>query len=629
MGEQDSGISLKKLVDQQVEARLGRPGPPVSPRVRWLSEYIETPDFWTSLQTHASQDERQRIHTASGLFDGKYGQRAIGRYRWQSVYTSLDNFLEHAGLSAAEFIFRDFHPQNEDPDLLQAMQSTRQVVLGKYPRVRRLYWPDYQFAFQQPEFWQALANDLQRPPVPKPLQTFIEQPVQQTALAEMSRQNFEQQRRGRARFFDYQSMSQIIEEETGKNLRDYLREIVPDNESSELASAMIRAQRLLVSNITKETNKPIKKITMKNLEKMLQSPAFWDELMADVQAHQLTDTPVNSLGLFLRGFRADSKEVYGTAGKHSKVIHPFIKGKSGITRKMRDADDDAVTHLMWKLDPQPETESQVKAFRELCSRVFPRDCLYVILQTDSFWTSFFGDLEKVSPKISLWQYLKSYHQSKTPEEKGEDYFADRREKIFRSAYLHKKDFIKFVADIGVGQFTDFKEALAALLLQTCPEQNRQRLQQEFPAIYDQQEKAKRTQSRKMRLGARGALRAANLQESKQVYMGFPSKEEAENFRHHLEKAAKSLKIHYRTHYKDGKLFIKIVLEAKATRREIELRDIRVKQLRERGLSYKAIARSLDYPISWVEASVSRLIRYGRLSQTKKSVAIRRSSRSGG
>jgi len=133
-------------------------------KIIWLAEAMETIPFWDELNRHLITDNKKR-HSAGGLFYRESGEKMIGKYTWHEVYSDLDRFLQKIDSKATEFIFRDFNPRQNDSKLTRRIQTVRENALERFPRLRRMYWEDYEEGLETVFFWKGMNEDLKDYPV--------------------------------------------------------------------------------------------------------------------------------------------------------------------------------------------------------------------------------------------------------------------------------------------------------------------------------------------------------------------------------------------------------------------------------------------------------------------------------
>jgi len=251
------GTSLKELIPFVTERhKANHHGQLLSERVRWLSTALESEDFWIKLNRHMDSDEKEKRHSIGGIFTREYGSKKIDIYTWEQIYSSLDNFLSNFDMRATEFLFRDFQPENPSVNLARVIDATRELSIEKYPRLRRLYWDDYQKTLETTTFWHRLASDLVK--LPKPISAnafFPKSPISDKKQLEIRRRQLEMKIALRqplwtlhglsgekVGFIEYQNLDQIVRGLFNQDPRTFLLDYEPKSKDKFLEKAIREAK---------------------------------------------------------------------------------------------------------------------------------------------------------------------------------------------------------------------------------------------------------------------------------------------------------------------------------------------------------------------------------------------------
>lgn len=549
------GYSLVDRVQLVVKQREGRNGPRVSEKVVWLADYIETENFWVDLNKHIAEDSRTR-YSVGGVFYRGYALKKLGPFSWYEVFTSLDHFLKSDGMRAAEFLFRDFTPKVEDVRMRRIIEATRGLAFQKYPRIRRLYWDDYKAVFETPTFWRLLSEDLTRLREPIAAWRFFDthraglevdvngERRSSFAMDELGSLQLRAGRFGVVRNLYYGSMTQMIEEATKKDARSFLLEYAPMGEDEYLKRVMLEAQNLLKDKVLAAKPKPSDrpKVSRRQAEGLIAQEVFWSQLAEDIRDQIRSSNRTASLGNFLVRYNRRVKGFSG-AGDYERLVMAFSRGgKVDASAKVADK---VVDNLMWHFIPPEELKEKVRQVRELCAEAFPYDCLYVVLQTPKFWNSLFKELEGKPKKRGFINFLRLPNPAGA---KSPDYInEDKRNKLYRYAYLHKDTFMKFIRSLGVSGVGDYKGGLARLFLSYCPEDLKERLIDAFPDQYSHEFVANQLESQEELKLAKEILIEAHSREDKCVEVKVQGSEGVFSLRRKLVSAARTLGLRYRTY----------------------------------------------------------------------------------
>ena len=512
------GVSLKELVPYVVKSHQGKPGPPVSERVIWLSENMEAEGFWFQLNRHMAEDaDGIKRHSTGGIFFREYGKKPIGLgpYSWYQLFTSLDHFLEKFDMRATEFIFRDFVPENPDRNLARFIDATRELGLDKYPRLRRLYWDDYQEILETPNFWRSLAADLSNLQHPAATDTFFAHPKlskqERTEIRDMKivlNRTFRQEFRlaqgylgKKARFVEYCNLAQIVRDIFEQDPRTFLLRYNPKSENRTLNETILQAKRLIETKLLpiREKPEPVVKMDRHEFKETIQSKEFWFSLAVDVENHANSENQAYSLSQFLRYYNQEKNDIdEAKPGSYARFVTLYLNSLKGLKRKMIKPSRKLAHYLMWEFKPSEEVAPLVLQAKASCAEMFPQDCLFVTLQTPEFWAEFQKDAKKVQGKHSLYTFLRYFGQDNlTCNGRRYKRGSSKYQRLLHRAYHKEEKFTQFISQLGIKNITNFKDGIVELFWLTSPEKIKPLLKEKFPMDFDSKEKEKRLNSAKL------------------------------------------------------------------------------------------------------------------------------------
>lgn len=611
------GFSVRELIPFVEREHLLNPQARVSRRVRWLSEAIEGKPFWISLYRHLAEDQGKRV-SAGGVFFRQSGDLPVSpenSYTWSQVFSSLDTFLKKFDMRATEFFFRDFQPQNPDPELYRTILLARTLALNNYPRLRFLYWEDYQQILKTPTFWRRLHDDLSR----------LTEPVSQGRFFEVG--NHKHPEKGKekiykfwvsesrigkkAYFFDYPSFAQIVDEVCKKNPREFLLEYIPAASDTQLAREVEEAQGLLAKKVLPARElQPVTKMSKAEFDRTMQDRKFWQELVTDIENHAQSQDQTYSFATFLKNYDPEKQGIVPGKPKHyARLATVYLCSTKGLREKIAQPIQRLIHYLMWEFTPEKgELVVLVDQAKALCAEMFPQDCLYVILQTPQFWEMFTQDVQAMQGRHTLASFLR-YFSRRNPSCDRRKYAPGKSkyQRLHHRAYHKQEQFLEFLGQLGLDAI-DYKEGLAKLFLSTAPCKSRKILEDKFPDNYCKQEYARRQKSVKLYNQAKELLVKMMEKPGKTYVQCFRDQEKLYQYQAKLASAAKVLKIHVSTVAGEDLLEIKVVPRGLMTQKESAAYEEEITLYRRQGLSNASIARRLGLKEEQVSYLAGKLIK---------------------
>ncbi|HEY5601308.1 MAG TPA: hypothetical protein VIK81_04465 [Patescibacteria group bacterium] len=629
-----SGVSLKGLIPLVIKRHEGKPGPPISKRLLWVSQAIETQEFWLQLNRHMAEDTSAR-QSVGGIFTARSGKLRIGEYTWSQIFVSIDHFLKEYNLRAIEFLFRDFLPENKDLELKRLIDSTRELARNKYPRFRRLWLDDYIDVLNSMSFWFSMETDLRKLSQPVSNHNFFEKNYEEVEnrsdLRNMStriRQNTYSQfllrpsiNGQRARLIEYHNFAQIIRDYFRTNSRAFLLKFEPSIQDPTLIDQINRTKKLIDEKILpiKPLSEPIPKLDRRAFQEILKSRDFWLGLLFDIQNHYHSQKQSYSLSFFLRQYNSKINDInQGKVGTYAELLTPFVSNTKNFKNKIKRHADNLVDYLMWELNPPVSFSKDVLEVKAICAEMFPNDCLFVDLQTLKFWEGFQRNLAKVSGNHTFDTFLR-YFNSENPS-------CDRRKHkkgtalyqiYYHRAYHKPKDLERILQILGLAVSFDFKENLSDIFWHFAPASSRQLLIKLFPQDFDNTAKIFKIREKERRVQVKELLtRLIEEKSDKSEIVTFTSKNQAKRFRNKIWSAARTLNLTMKTRLVGFKLEIKINPTRKRTRKELSELEKQVIKLRNANLQNKQIAHQLQVNDYDVEFIVGKLIKQGKLKSRR-------------
>ncbi|OGD85834.1 hypothetical protein A2Z23_02130 [Candidatus Curtissbacteria bacterium RBG_16_39_7] len=626
------GVSLEELVTYVIARREGKVGHPISKRVLWLSENMETEEFWLVLNRHMAEDSAKR-QSVGGIFVRRYGRKEIGPYLWYQVFSSLDCFLKGLDMRATEFIFRDFQPKKDDLRLTYIINTTRQLALDKYPRIRRLYWDDYREMLETPSFWRGLAIDLATLDEPIAASAFFgwpdpsrEESTQILTIREASRRIFQKRfwmARGqvgkRARLIEYHNLSQIVRDIFKKDPRTFLLSYTPESQSPSLEEVLNQAKKLIAEKISPFKPIPEQKTRMgkKEFLETVSSYKFWSDLATDIENHANSQNQAYSFSYFLRHYDRDENEIMeGRVGTYGRLTTIHLQTTRGLRRKMSEPGEKLVHFLMWKFKPSEDTALLVTKTKALCAEMFPNDCLYVILQTPEFWQVLQNDVTLMKGKHTLLSFLRYFSRNNPSCDRRRHHRGTSKyQRLLHRAYHKQEEFLQFLAQVGIENVTNYKDGLAKLFWHTAPAEVKPFLDEKFPQNFQSEQKKKQEEAQKLFTKAKNLLAQLKNSRRRKTKIEFQDKKEALKFRRKLWSAARSLKLPVSTRLKENQLAVSI---RRLHRSQDEIAEFEedVRRLRLKGWQNKDIARHFGVKDYLVEYATTKLIARGKISSRR-------------
>lgn len=509
-----NGVSLGDLVKPEVERRRHAPGMKVSERIIWLSESIESEWFWDSLSNLIEKDNSKR-HSLGGIFTRELGKERLGPYTFQECIKSLDVFLRPFEFRATEFIFRDFKPKRKEIE--ERVEEVRRKAFDKYPRVRRLYWDDYMDLLNGPLFWRNIFLDLQELSKPVSYDDFFGWPID---IKKSSKTHVEQslnklfwyyqgQPARAARSLQYRNLAQIVRDIFHIDARTFLLRYHPGSGYQNLFSDIGRAKNLIERKIlASRTNKKLRLLNLREFEKEITSRTFWRQLIEDLEKYRESDEKTPTSSYFIRYFdRDEGRIIPNRNGNYVDFATVFIRSKKGARKKMPSVAARLSDFLMWKFQPLSEDlKDLVLRAKELCSELFPQDCLYVALQTPRFWHELSEDLKSTKGGRNFYSFLRYFSSN--------NLFCDSRkhkrgeakyQRYLHRAYHKQEEFNRFLTYLKIGGSKDYNDGLLKLFWTYAPDEVRGLLQKKFPTDFDPKRNEKRRRQRELLEVARAKL----------------------------------------------------------------------------------------------------------------------------
>lgn len=631
------GTSLKELVPYAIKRHKGNPGQPISERVRWLSHAIESETFWMQLNYHIANDEGKKRQSVGGLFSGEYGKKQMDYCSWKELFSSLDLFLKEFDMRATEFLFRDFQPQNPNINLARIIDATRELSIEKYPRLRRLYWNDYEKTLETTTFWYRLSSDLAKLPKPISTQAFFLAPSKLNEKERLGSRRRQLEMRTTLRqplwtihgslgkkvgFIEYQNLDQITRDLFNQDPRTFLLDYQQKSNDKFLDTAIKEAKMLLEQKIFPIRPKPevMTKLTKTEFNKLINSKEFWLSLSDDLESHFNSQNPTYSFSFFLRHYDKNINEInLAKVGTYARLATTDIYELKNLRKKLIKPSKNLAQYLMWEFAPAEDLSPEVIRVKELCAGLFPQDCLYVRLQTPSFWKDFEADINSMQGNHTLASFLR-YFSGKNPncDHRLHHRNESRYQLLLHRAYHKKKGFLKFLSSIGIKEVSDHKDGLTKLFLYTAPPKMREILLKKFPKDFNLTSKIQQEESKKLLEKAKSVVRALKPSGEFQE-LHFDDKTEALNFRIKLQIASRSLKVSIITSLEKNIVKVKIGKRFKFPKEERTLFEEKVKNLKLEGMANKEIAKEIggetkDHDIEYV---VGKLRKKGELSPSKR------------
>jgi len=626
-----NGVSLNELISQYVSKR-GASGPRISPRIIWLSDALETEEFWYNLHLHLLNDTRKRKQSVGGAFYKERGKEKIGEYTFNELFTSLNNFLRRdSNRNAVEFLFRDFFPRKKNQKLLEKIQNTRDTAIDLFPRLRKLSWKEYKEALNTKAFWLGMHEDLSSINSPVATASFFQNKASigksdalniKTQLERAMLSNFKQQVgeiEKRALFTDYRSMSQIVKDMFQENPRTFFLRYESNSSDPQLQKIIAQTKLLIEKKVlpVKSTPEKIRRITKKELRDIIQSKEFWQNLSRDFDRHITSGNPAYSLSYFLRHYDAKENEIFsGRIGTYAYLVTPFISNEEGPTRmRIKKPSEELVMELMWGFKPEENIEELVLDVKRKASELFLQDCLYVEIQTPEFRKRIEDDVDRVEKEVSFLMFLRYFNRKNNTN-------ADRRlhkpnnalyQHFLHRAYHEPEELRLLCKFLDFPTSNDYKENLQTLFYRHSSDRFKKLLRLKFPVNFDRE--AKQNKQKEVAIFDRTKHLLIPLQnDSTCIVKVTDSTQNIDKLRQKVETAARSLKLRINTSIENGTT---IVIAARTRKKlnkvEMEEAEIRVKELRKQGLSNKEITKKLgmekDYNVEYI---VTRLIKKGEL-----------------
>lgn len=633
----DNGISLKALIPPYVERHKGKPGPRISPKIIWLSDALETAEFWQKLHLHLIDDEGKRRQSTAGVFYRESGQKKVGEYTFNEIFNSLNNFLKHDfNLNATEFIFRDFKPKDNDKTLLKNIQNTRRAALDLFPRLRRLNWNEYKEALNTTDFWIGMYKDLERlekPTAPtaffsniatpnKSDISYIKTQMEKKMMYQFIRRTGKIEKR--ALLLDYRSMSQIIQGMFQENPRTFFLNYKSDSLDPQLQQIIAQTKLLIEKNVlpVKSIPEKIKEVSKKELKKIIQTREFWQDLSRDFDKQMSSKQPVYSLNYFLRHYDVKENEVIpGRMGTYAYLSTPFTLDKRGATRlKIVNPSKKLVMELMWEFKPEENIKELVMDAKRKALEFFPQDCLYVELQTPEFWKRIENDINKTRKKMSFVLFLRYFNSDKNINASGRLHKPNNApyQRFLHRSYHEPKELKSLCKYLKLPIFDDYKENLETLFLHLAPDPLKKLLKLKFPISFDKE--AKQNRKNEVIIFDRVKNLLMTLQHSPEITIRVSENtQDIDKLRQKVETAARSLKVRINTSIENKTTIVVTVRKRKKLNNtEMKEAEKQVKELIEQGLTNKEIAEKLDMEKDYnVEYIAGKLVKRGELQPRYK------------
>ena len=637
-----SGVSLKELIPFAEKARNGSPGAKISERVYWLAESMETEIFWLELNKHLAEDKHKRQSTG-GVFTRKAGLKYVGPYTWDQVFSSLDDFLKHFDMRATEFLFRDFHPENNSRNLARFISATRDLAVDKFPRLRIMYWEDYEEILETPSFWKAFSTELESLDNPVAPNAFFGWPRktrkdhrQQRDITATLGSVFKRQfslARGqlgkRARLLEYHNFAQIVRDLFDQDLRTFLLNYTPRSQDQLLHESIGQTKQQIQEKIlpVQPVPEPMAKIDRKEFRETVESEEFWLSLTTDIENHAQSPNQAYSLSYFLRFY--DSQEgdiIYGKAGNYTRLATQFLTTKltNNWRRRLLKPSRKLVHFLMWEFKPDTKLEQIVLEAKSLSAEMFPQDCLYVVLQTPEFWDGFKDDLLMMHGEHALSSFLRHFSKE-NPSCDGRKHKkgAAKYQRLLHRAYHEQEEFMRFISQLGV-YVPDYKSGLVELFRRFAPEEIKPVMEQKLSQDYNPDIRYRRAEHARLLKKAKDFIFSLDSSQNKKGQLDFRSTKEAKDFRNKLWSASRTLKIHVRSSLKGTTLHVEIGNRFAFSKNDRPQFEARVGELRQQGLTNQEIADRLRVKNHIVEHAARMLAKRGKI-KLRKSVAQSRAT----
>jgi hypothetical protein len=631
------GLSLKELLPYAIESRQGKPGPPVSERVLWLAQQMETENFWLALNQHMAEDTREKVHSVGGVFFREQEDKQVGHhpYTWYQLFVSLDHFLKGFDMRATEFIFRDFEPENSDRNLARLIDATRELALNRYPRLRRLYWEDYQEILQTPAFWRNLALDLVNLRKPTSVSSFFGLPKLtrgeeaetknvKTVLQRTFRRAYwlSQGRLGRrACFIEYWNLTQIIRHLFNQDPKSFLLGYEPKSQDMVLLEEIKRTKNLLEEKVlpTRPQSEPLMKMSKAELNEIIEDPDFWLSFISDIENHANSQSQAYSLSNFLRFYSREKNEVYyGKPGIYARLITVYMRELHRLKRRAIRPSQKLVHLLMWEFKPREEVVPLVLRAKALCAEMFPQDCLYVILQTSEFWEEFEKDVASMQGRHNLYSFLRYFsHDNPTCDRRYHRTGISKYQRLLYRAYHKQKEFLKFLSQLGIDNIADYKDGLAKLFWQTAPEDLRHLLLERLLHNFKPKDQQRQLREQRLLSEAKRVILELRSGGEQQILLKFRRKKEAIRFRAKLWSATRTLNIPITTELQDECITVRIGKRKRFSPREMVTLIRGVEELRAKGWKNKEIAQHLGVEDYSVKYAVRKLIAARKINPRRK------------
>lgn len=624
------GVSLKELIPFVEKAKSGGPGPRISERIYWLSDAMETEAFWLGLNRHLAEDDQKRQSTG-GVFTREAGQAYVGPSTWGQAFSSLDNFLKQFDMRATEFLFRDFQPENGSRDLARFISATRDLAVDKYPRLRIIYWDDYEEALESSSFWRAFSAELESLDQPVAPNAFFGWPQKTkkgrreqrditSTLGSVFKRQFELARGQlgkRARLLEYHNFAQIVRDHFNQDPRTFLLNYELKSEAPMLREIIDHAKEQIRLKIlpTKEAPQSLSKMDRKEFTDLVNSEEFWLSLITDIENHANSQTQAYSLSNFLRHYDNQENDInYGRPGTYTRLATVYLQSASTKRWKRRliKPSQKLVQHLMWEFEPNEKIKPLVITVKELCAEMFPEDCLYVALQTPQFWEAFTSDLQEAAGAHTLPSFLRYFSRENTNcdplrHKKG----TARHQRLLQRAYHKQEEFMKLTSQLGI-YVPDYKNALIELFWKFAPDEVRKIMEQKLAKDYNPEIKNTRSKHAQLLDETKDYIRALIASGDKEGSLEFGSRKEAKEFRNKLWWASRTLKTHVRSRLKGTALNIEIGNRFAFSKKNRPEFEAQVKKLRRKGLSNEKIAEQLGVKDHIVEHAAQSLAKRGEV-----------------
>lgn len=617
--ENNKSASLRELVNAEVDRRRSLPGARVSERVVWLSQEIEAEDFWMSLNNLMAQDIKTTRQSVGGIFTRESGKERVGPCSWQEVFSSLDVFLRQYDTRAIEYIFRDFAPVENDRNLIRLITATRQLAFEKYPRLRKIYWEDYREILEIPSFWRSLHLDVSELTSRKSSSAFFDFPkrnkkAQETHLDRAMKRKFVRTtglQGGRAIFMQYYNLAQIIRDNFHQDAYDFLLSYMPETKDALFLKEVEDAKRVMEEKLfKKKKHERVMKISERKFQNVISGREFWENLYEDMLNHRNSDKQAFSLSSFLGHYSRDVNNIVGR-GDYLELVTNFMNTVKRYRRKIPQASKKLSTYLMWKFEPGEELVEYVSKVKELCFEMFPQDCLYVELQAEEFWDSFFQDTEYVRGKPNFYSFLR-YFSKDNRNCDGREHTRGKAkyQRFLHRAYHEQEEFIGLLDELGIENIGNYRDGLIELFWLECPEKKRYLLHRYFPNDFNPIERERKKEDRELLLRMKRQLGDMADENIPRTVIQLDERENAARVRKKLWSAARTLQMKIKTSLSGATLTVEIGSGFVVSKEERPNFEESVRILRRRGLSNEEIARELGVKDHHIEYVVGKLARSG-------------------